>query len=270
MQLFEFSFFPPKESLKNNQVFWLNRLADLLSQENWGEDHRFLQYYCLVNFDIALNQHLIYENQEFGFAAWRIGHLTSPDGIPVYMIFERNKVENRQPYILKNIIATRYPFYQKSRDEKYGFPPLLEPVYHIPPYGWENKIQYNWNHYLQDRKSRLEQFLAEITNDRIRYLAIFGAVESSHRLWRQNAIPQYYDGTYGYLLPLFITHVDFARPPDLVATLFEDVENEIYIAGTLLPPEWAYPYARAIHLNTAPFRSWVPNETENDNRPLYP
>jgi hypothetical protein len=255
MYLFQFAFVPPQSN-------WLEQIARAAVPEQWGKDNSYLQTYCEANFEIAYDQNLIYTDPQERVAVWRVGHLTTAEGTPIYALFVKNRNENRQPYVLKTVkwsynLVVNYSVDRDAPEEKIPVPsPPKEPNYKIPDYQQSYKIEYNWDHFLQEHKTRMEERLPGIS-ERVLYLSIFGAVELSHRLYRLYAVPQYYKGRYQYLLPLYITHDNHSGRPDLIATLDEDADRHVYFVRTLLPPEWAYPNARAIATNMAQIRSWL-------------
>ncbi|MDR0816449.1 MAG: DUF3825 domain-containing protein [Desulfovibrio sp.] len=257
MKLMEFAFIPQEKDSTGRfeRHSWTKKLADMAITESWGQDNDYLNKYCVINFEIAYEQNLILENDNDEFAVWRIGHLTTSDGLPIYALFEKNSMEGKQPYYLKTFVRGSKIFFSKRDGTKISVDPTPEePNYEIPKYDNKKIIQYNWDHYLSDRETRIKEIL-KINNERITYVSIFGAAELSHRLWRQCATPQYHNGRFQWLLPLYITQANYSARPDLVATLDEDGDN--YLLRTLLPPEWAYPQARAVAVNTAQFRSWA-------------
>ncbi len=241
-------------------------IAKKAIQEKWGtkeNPYAYLERYLQINFELAYAQKLIYYDPDGRFAVWRIGTLVTDDGTPIFAYFTKNTVEGKQPWFFVSILwgrklTIRYRPPSKAEEELIPIPNLPQaPSYEPPSYHPEYMIEYNWEHFLEERRSRLKEYLPEIENERLLYLAIFGAVELSHRLWQRLAVPQYHRGRYQWLLPLFITHADHSRKPNFVAPLDEDPERGVYIVRTLLPPEWAYPNARAISTNVSQFQSWI-------------
>lgn len=260
MRLFDFAFVPP-------QLNYLDQIANLAVRENWGENYSYLRDYCDYNIEIAVAQNLIYRDPPADrFAIWRIGHLVTNDGTPLYAFFAKNSVRGKQDYVLLSIQATHNVvfYYRLSRNGPQERIPILtppkEPRYEIPDYQPTYRIEYDWAHFLVDHRDRLEKDLPGVRGDRLLYLAIFGAVELAHRLHKLNAVPQYFRGRYQYLLPLYITHDHFNKRPDEIAALQEDRDRGVYRVETLLPPSYAYANARAIATNIAQFRSWIDEE----------
>ncbi len=258
MRLYQFAFIGTPEQ----QVKHFERIAETAVQEDWGPNYSYLQSYCYLNFEIAYAQNLLYIDAEQRFAVWRIGHLVTDDGTPIYALFFENSLQERQPFKLVSILATHnlvinYRPERNGRAERIHIAtPPAPPKYQIPAYQPQYRIEYNWEHYFREHRLRMEECLPNIP-ERLRYLGVFGAVELAHRLHHLNAIPQFYNGNYQYLLPLYITHAHINKRPDIVAALREDRDRGVYTVPTLLLPEMAYANARAIATNIAQFRSWI-------------
>ncbi len=253
MKLYDFAFM---------RSDWLKKLADLAVPENWGEDHRALQVYCETNFDIAYREDLLHKDEAGRFALWRVGTLTTSDGTPIYAYFPKNRLEGKQAFAFvtflhqHSLMVTYSPDRFSSSTQIAIQDPPKEPDYRSGDYHPDYKIEYSWGHMESDHSSRLEQHIPGLTG-RPRFLCIFGAIELAHRLWGQLAVPQYHHGAYQWFLPLYITHDDHSKPPDLVAALVANDEREVYRVATLLPPDWAYPLARAITVGRPSFNSWL-------------
>ncbi len=266
MRLRAFAYTPPT-------IDYLQQIVSKAVRENWGANNSYLRSYCETNFEIAAAQGLLYKDPKGRFAIWRIGHLVTNDGTPLFAFFAKNAQEGREPFVLITVRAThnlvyRYRPSPNAPEESILIAePPKEPRYVIPEYQAGYRIEYDWEHFLRDHRTRLEELLPDVRGDRLLYLAIFGSVEIAHRLHKLNAVPQYHQGRYQYLLPLYITHDQFSRRPDLVAALDEDRDRHVYTVQTLLPPEWAYPNARSISLNIAQFRSWVDDQPSTTARP---
>jgi hypothetical protein len=255
MNISEFTYVP----------FWgkfLDQLAKAAIREPWGTDYSYLRTYCEANFELAYDQGLIYEDIEKRFAIWRVGHLVTSDGTPIYAYLVRNNLDGKQPYVLVTALWS-HRLVVKYRSEKGQIeeripvqPPPNEPRYLIPAYQPEYRIEYAWDHFLSEHFPRLRDALPGLSQ-RTLYVSVFGATELAHRLHRQNAVPQYHRGRYQYLLPLYITHDNMAGKPDLVAALEEDSDRSVYVVRTLLEPEMAYANARCVATNISQFRSWV-------------
>lgn len=254
MELFDFAYCPKEGE-------WLVRLAGLAVREYWGESNEYLLSYCSNNFEIAWEQKRVYIDPRERFAVFRCGHLLCADGTPIFLYFERNRLDNKQAFYLKAVIRSRnlvvrYRDQMTGIEEQIAVPNPTEPVYNIPPYQPGFAIDLNPD-YEDEFEDRIEKQLGSIANPRVRHLSIFGATELAHRLWRQNAIPQYFRARYQYLLPLHILGDDPDRRPDLLVALEEDPDRMVYIARTILTPEMAWPNARSIAISTHGLRGWV-------------
>lgn len=247
----------------NREPHWLSQLASEAVDENWGRDRTYLKYYCETNFTLAHAQGLIYEDPEGRYALWRVGHLRSADGAPIYAVFVPNTNPHRQPWFFLTFLARRNPVVRLPGSARGtwqvlrpGTPPR-EPDYEPLTYSSSFMVEYNWDHFLKDRADRLASQMPEIENERVLYLSLFGAMELAHRHYPQYAVPSFYNGRYQHMLPLYITTGDTRQRPDLVAVLDANEERGMYSVRTLLPPDWAYSNARAIALNTAAIRPWL-------------
>ncbi len=201
---------------------------------------------------------------------WRVGHLTRFDGAPIFVLMERNHVEGKQPYFYKTVLWRRKlpPIRYKGASISVEQPPN-PPIYAAPAYHPEYSIEYNWDHFLQDHWSRTKEHLPIAGgNQRVLYLCIFVAVELSHRLWQTTAVPQFYEGRFQHVLPLYVTHDNYSKRPDLVATLDADDDRQVYTVRTLLPPSWAYGQVRAISTNISGFASWIEPHPDATSTPV--
>lgn len=263
MRLYDFAYVPNLNGI-------LERIAQLAIQENWGESHSFLRDYCFTNFDLASEQGLIWEDPDKRFAIWRIGTLVTNQGMSLYGYFVRNELENRQDYVLKTVfpswpnnLVIRYQPSWNSREERIVIPdPLSAPSYGPPPYQGHYAIDINWGHILLEHPSRLRELLSGLSGRPLE-LCIFGSVQYSHRLAERLSVPQYYDGRYQWLLPLYITHENYNKSPDLVAPLDSEDYPNTYVVKTVLAPAWAYSKARAIAVNTTQLAPWLDGAAGN-------
>jgi tetratricopeptide (TPR) repeat protein len=277
-------------SLPAEPFEWLAReVPDDVGKQNT------LRYYCEANFQIAAAQNLIYEDQARIFAVWRIGHLNGRDGRPLYAYFVKNRFDNRQKYHLLFILkgefdgSLKVPYKDSTGHQEtivLKTPPGVPSYADRSPYQFNHLIEVEkWGHILDDHEERLKESLLQPTSDRrVLQLLIHGALYESHLRARFNlniAIPQYYmpkksvketgnlrpqylEGSYQYLLPLYITHTDFEGRPDSFAVL-QEISNggqgKHYLVKTVEPPWMAYSYARCITTDPARFRSWLEDIT---------
>jgi hypothetical protein len=255
--LFDFAFFPRKEGRQE----WLEWLAERAVTEHWGKEDRHLLTYCRVNFKLSARQGEVFEDPDKKFAVWRVGHLTRQDGSPLYFLCERNRLEGKQPYVFKAILAGKKVVVRLPGVGVEGEliePAPKPPTYEIPPYEPSYSLECNWDHLLDEHATRINQILPFAgANKRIQRVCVQGAAVLAHSLWQRTSVPQFHEGHYGYLLPLYITHENYSKPPDAVAPLVTDVEAETYKIATLQPPDWAYGNARAIATNISQFSSWA-------------
>jgi hypothetical protein len=157
---------------------------------------------------------------------------------------------------------TRSRFTVRVGEEEFPENAPPAPEYAPPPYHADYKLVYNFAHYLDDHEQRVEERFPKLTPHQ-RFLCIYAALELAHKRGTQAAVPQWYcdknadEGSFQWLLPLFITSENLSAKPDLVATLAPDEEFLEYNVRTLLPPEFAYGHARAVTGRDPQFRSWA-------------
>jgi hypothetical protein len=255
----DFAYFP--RALAAGDKDYLTYIADFALKENWGDRLRYLERYVDSNFQLAYEQGLVQEAPDKSYALWRVGNLVSRDNEPISILCTRNRTAGaRQPYYFTRVFnSRRFDIIVEGQRTTVNAPD--PPKYQVPPYHPEYDLTYRFDHYLRDNKERAEQTFPTL-NDNQRFLCIYAAAQLAHRRGSQ-AVPQWYRdkradrGSYQWLLPLFINEDDISQKPDLVATLDPDDAHREYRIRTLLPPEWAYPHARAISGHDPQFRTWA-------------
>ena len=231
----------------------IQKVAEFAVRENWGDNLQVLSIYMDYNFEIAREQGLLKFAKDDSYCLWRVGHLVSTDGQPITVLFMKNRLENRQPFV-----AT-FVFKGESFEVSLGSASATTvrekapkaPKYKYPKYRSDYKLQFNFDHYLRDHESRIREILPNLTPYQ-RFLVLYGAVTTAHRIAAQVAVPQWYRdknaeaGGYKWLLPLRFNDPDTSLRPDLVAAIDPDETNKEYLVRTLLPPDYAYANARAV------------------------
>jgi hypothetical protein len=231
----------------------IKKVAEFAVKEKWGEneeDLSILQKYIDYNFEIAYEQNLIKFAEDKSYCLWRVGHLVTDRGEPITILFVKNRLENKQPY-LALFVFKGIEFDAKVGDSTVREKAPKAPRYKFPSYHANYKLNFNFDHYLSDHESRVAAALPNLTSYQ-RYLIVLGAIQTAHLIASQVAVPQWFRdknasaGGYKWLLPLRITDPDLSKKPDLVAALDPDNDSREYLVRTLLPPEWAYANARAV------------------------
>jgi hypothetical protein len=204
----------------------LETLAGWALDETWGNDLFVLEKYLAVHVPWSIEQGRFTANgDQLYFAA---GSLQTRYGVPIYLVFERNWNEDRQPWALihtgTNISAPELP------------PPPEIPAPPEIPVGSEVVVSHE--HILKDNSDRV-QFLAG-TPPVAQICAVTGAIQWS--LNRRLQLPYWYFGRMQYLVPLYLqSREDITAAPDLVAPL--QVTEDRLMVRTALPP--VAPYANA-------------------------
>lgn len=259
MKLSDFAHMPYRAPEKGKT--YLDYVAEFSIKEPWGESLQYLERYVDYNFEISYGQNLVLEDPEGTWAIWRVGNLVTPEGEPISILCLRNRMEGKQPYHFARVFrARRIDINANGHSARLEAP--VGPAYPIPSYKPGYALVYDFDHYLRDNRQRAEERLPNLT-DRQRFLCIYGAAQLAHKRGEQASVPQWYRdknaecGSFQWLLPLHLIHEDLSRKPDLVATLQPDDAYGEYRVRTLLPPEWAYPNARAISSRDPHFRMWA-------------
>jgi len=255
MRLSEFVWMPYSDSKDD----YRNQVSAAAIQENWGPDERYLQDYIRDNFEIAYKQGKVKIDPNKRYCLWRVGTLATREGEPITILAMKNRISGREPYAYTRIF-TRKRFAVRLDTEEIPEAVPESPSYDIPPYHPDYRLTYNFNHYLEDHESRVEEKFPKL-NAHQRFLCIYAALELAHK--RAQPVPQWFcdrnaeEGAYQWLLPLHITSENISEKPDLVAILRPNDDYQEYNVPTLFPPEWAYGHARAVSGRDPQFRSWA-------------
>lgn len=257
--------------MKLNSLVWMpysdtrddyrNHIAQLAIDENWGQDFRYLYNYVHDNFEIAHRQGKVKIHPEERYCLFRVGTLLTREGEPLTVLALKNRVSGKEPYVYtKTFRRDRFMVRIDEQEVAETAPP--PPEYEYPPYHEDYKLVFNFSHYLDDHEQRVEERFPKLTAHQ-RFLCIFAALELAHKRGKQAAVPQWYcdkhaeEGSYQWLLPLYVSSENLSEKPDLVAALDPVEEYEEYNIRTLLPPEHAYGHARAVSGRDPQFRTWA-------------
>jgi hypothetical protein len=258
-------------AMKLNQFVWMpysetrddyrDHIGRAAIEESWGPDNRYLYDYIRDNLEIAYRQNKVKVHPEELYCLFRAGTLTTRDGEPVTILALKNRTSGKEPYVYKTVFG-RARFTVEVDGAKYPETAPPSPDYEIPPYHHDYKPVYNFSHYLDDHEQRVQERFPKLTAHQ-RFLCIYASLELAHKRGTQAAVPQWYcdknaeEGSYQWLLPLYISSESLSAKPDLVATLHPDDEHQEYNVRTLLPPEFAYGHARAVSGRDPQFRTWA-------------
>lgn len=205
----------------------LERLSADALLEHWGTEQFVLEKYLAVQVGWAIEQgrYTHSDNQLYVSA----GHLQTRYGTPLYLVFERNRNEGRQPWALTVVGA-------RISAPELPVPPQIPAAPDIRP-GAE--IVMSHDHILGVNENRV-QFLSQ-TPRVAQMCAVGGAIQWS--LNRDLQIPYWYFGRMNYVVPLYLTsRENIALAPDLIAPV--EVSDESMLVRTVLLPHMPYANAR--------------------------
>lgn len=230
----------PLFSFANHAPGWLDDVASKTFDEPWGKDNKILDIYLRANFEIARQEGKVFENESENLAFWRPGFLVNPIMDPIWLVYEKNDPRYKQKWNFKCVVEGDSPAAEIS-----GKDFVLE--YNCPEFDpkWDIYIDtQNQKHFVEDNNERLVNVLGKdaASNAHRSFRTIFGEV----MLERKNAaniIPQWYNHTYNFLMPLYLTQPDKI---DLFAALTIEEAKHRYHLRTLLYPHYAYANARAV------------------------
>lgn len=216
---------------------WLVELERIAKKEPWGKDHKILELYLRANFEIAQSQNKVYISDTEAY--WRAGHLSTETGDPIWIKYRLNNREGKQKWVFDKFAIGLSPIQEISIED-------MTVSYNPPDFfpSWSLLITPNsFEHIVDEHKSRLEAVLGKNACDNSDFLfkAIYGELELRKK--DGDAIPQWYWSQYQFLLPMSITN---NKEIQLVATLSPIIESKQYQVRSILPPEYAYAYARAV------------------------
>lgn len=205
----------------------LARLSQEALSENWGNDNFVLEKYLAahVAWSIEQERFTTSDSQLYISAGW----LQTRYGTPLYLVFERNSVPGKQPWVLKHagsrISAPQFPI-----------PPAIPEGTPIPR-GVE--IVLSHDHILDENTDRVS-FLSK-TPPVAQMCAVAGAIQWA--LNRELQVPYWYHGRMNYVVPLYLTsRENVALAPDLVAPV--EISEQLLLVRTVLLPHMPYANAR--------------------------
>lgn len=205
----------------------LTRLAQTALSEIWGNGNYALEKYLAAQIAWSIDQkHYTSSDNQLFFTA---GHLQTRYGTPLYLVFERNSLPNRQP--LYCVFVGSSP----SAPALPTPPDIPEPP--AIPRGAEIVMVHD--HILQANADRIP-FLGR-TPPVSQMCAVSGAIQWS--LNRGLQLPYWYYGRMSYIVPLYMqSRENITQSPDLVAPL--QINPDSIIVRTVLLPHMPYANAR--------------------------
>jgi hypothetical protein len=218
----------------------LERLAAAVLEENWGNNHWVLERYLAIHVGLAVKQKRIVLHD--GRLVMCAGHLQTRYGTPVYLSFDKNRQEYRQPLYLQYV------------GDKPNVPQLPQPadMPAWPPIRGGAEIIIAHEHILEQHQERVA-FLAE-TPRVAQMCALAGAIQWS--LFRDLAIRQLYLGIPSYFVPVYLqSREDITKAPDLIAPV--QVQGDRLYVRTALEPYMGYAWARVVATRHDQLPHWL-------------
>jgi hypothetical protein len=218
----------------------LEELKSEALHEEWGGGNFVLEKYLAVHVAWAIEQKRLSQSENQFYVS--AGSLQTRYGTPLYLVFEANRNEGRQPWVLRHagsrISAPELPM-----------PPLIPPP---PAINSGAEIVMSHDHILGDHAERVA-FLAQ-TPPVAQVCAVAGAIQWS--LNRGLQIPYWYFGRMNYIVPLYLTsRENITRAPDLVAPV--EVAGEALLVRTVLEPHMPYANSRVAVKRHDQLPSWM-------------
>lgn len=240
--LFHFAFHPYPD--------WLEEIKKIAKDEPWGSNSKILELYLRANFEIAKSQSKVYENKNKNIAFWRAGHLVNLTSDPIWLVYQRNTRDD--PYWRFNKVHVGDAPEEKNCD--------FEIMYEPPSFNKDWGIHFEQasiQHILSDtrNKERLDSVFGSCLkeyNEHLIFRAIYGEIQLKRK--EEVVLPQWYQGDYKFLMPLFLTR---STNVELTAALEPEPAMKRYFVKTLLFPNYAYAYARALVKSRASFADWM-------------
>lgn len=237
----------------DENIEYLTKLAE---PEDWDyknmpstHDHPVLRNYITYTYRRVAEEKKIAVTPDEEHCCWNCGLITSSQE-PIYLLFERNKLDGSDPYWHFNKFA------RKGEWELNKFSSLPEmPHYFEDPsvlvFDTRKEIRINVEHVVADNIDRFPSSLQNMNPYGLQNI-VKGAIDSAIERVKRNyktAIPQYYQGSIQLLLPLSLTD-----PTKADLALVVERFSDFYRASTCLTLDMAYNNARQL---ARPDRDWL-------------
>jgi hypothetical protein len=231
-------------------------LADMSDAEDWEYHHTpsevakpILRNFMKYTYKRIAEEKKVTVSPDEDFACWNTGLITENQE-PIYILFEKNKFDNRTCY------WHFWKFARKGQWELNRFPVLPEMAhYYEDPsqlvYDTRLELRPNIEHIIEDNLPRFPEPLQTMGAFGVQNIlkgSIDSAVERAKRNYK-TAIPQYFNGTIQLLLPLSLTD-----PKKADLALVVEKFSGFYRASTCLTLDMAYNNARQL---ARPDRDWL-------------
>jgi len=231
-------------------------LKEMAEEEDWSYKNTpssykypILRNYIQYTYQRIAKEKKIAVSTDKNFACWNTG-LVTPNQEPIYILFEKNKLDDSIPYWHFK------KFLHKGEFELKNFSSIPEMAHYCddPSYfvfDTRKELRLNLDHIIADNKKRFPEELQSMSDFGLKNL-LKGAIDSSIERAKRNykfAIPQYYQGSIQLLLPLCLQD---PKKADL-ALAIEQLED-FYRVSTCLTLDMAYNNARQL---ARPDRDWL-------------
>ena len=224
----------------------LEDLADISEDEKWTFDdskpNDILKKYITNTFNRCYNQKKVLINENQSYSCFNTGLLT-PNGHDIIALFEVNRKQNVQPWVLKGFRDNSNKDFMSIFQETprlATYTDNFEEYYYNP----DLEIVLNTDHILDDNWDRIS---SKISLDKTIVKSLLsGTLKETQQRIKRNmrlAIPQFYKNKIMYLVPLKIPIGEDTY--ETMALAVEKINNQ-YRANTIFTKEIAYEKARLL------------------------
>ncbi|MDG7000092.1 MAG: DUF3825 domain-containing protein [Nitrososphaerota archaeon] len=231
---------------------WLESVAAVAKPEPWGTGYKVLELYLRANFEIAKRTGKIYENKENGMAFWRAGSLLNTTADPLWIVYRRNR-RDFPSWAFREVMTGDTPNGEdaKKYEIKHEFPEFHRDwLIHFEQTGLQHILRDSRN--VERLRKVFTDALGGTFNEHLIFRAIYGEIQLKRK--EEAVLPQWYHGDYKFVMPLFLTQ---SQKVDLTAALEPDEALRRYVVKTLLMPNYAYAYTRAVVKSRDMFAAWM-------------
>ena len=247
-ELFDFSFI-------NNIDQRIDELAELAEDESWDyqstlsdRNKPVLFNYLKYTYARLAEEEKIELTPDGQNTIFNTG-LVTPNQEPLYALFDRNTIPDRQPWFLKRWV-------RRGEHDLVRFQQLPEMAHYFEnPLGLvfdcKKELRANIEHIIAENKSRFSDPYRSMESYALQTF-LKGAIDNAIERVRRNyktAIPQYYRGRIQLLLPLCL-----GNPQRADLALVAEDHGSFYRASTCLTLDMAYNNARQL---ARPDRDWL-------------
>lgn len=233
----------------------LEELSVLAESENWDYQFTASEYnkpilysFLIYTFDRIEEENKIAKLSDGSYSCFNTGLVTANQE-PIFALFEKNRVLDRQPWFLHGFLRRG-----DARLSRFSMLPPMAHYFDDPSeliFDTRMELRVNYEHMIQDNKSRFPVPFNSFGDYQLQ-TNLRGAIENSKERVARNykaAVPQYHKGRIQLLLPLCLSQPGRAD----LAIVVERLEG-FYRAATCLTLDMAYNNARLL---ARPDRDWL-------------